>query len=311
MALLSDVTTRITNLLGTDPSLSTAEIESMAQTRYEDVYNQWSWSKRQRDFVMTLNGQVESTTSDTVTVTNGSSTVTSAGTPFTSAMVGRQIQIGDEPQYLFVRSFTSTSIIELGDGEGNTVTWPRATDSAATWRVFQTLYTLPTDLESVVSMTMQNSLREYNGGRLQLDIRDPDRSATADEPSYWMMAGVNSSTVYQVEIWPVPTTDRLLRGQYLREAPTLTSSSTIDIDVPFLIYQTAADCANMLYVKTGDDAYRQKALFLERKFKEIKARVLQADDARTSPLRNIEPQEALSSRLGGDFAIDHPTELLP
>ena len=44
MATLNDVVIRVQSLLGSDPSLSSTEVESMAQARYEHIYETFLWS---------------------------------------------------------------------------------------------------------------------------------------------------------------------------------------------------------------------------------------------------------------------------
>lgn len=301
--------TRVKNLLGTDPQLSDTEISSIAQSRYEALYESYPWSRKLRDFTMNLVATVSSTTTDTVTVTNGSAVVTSAGTPFTSAMLGRQIRIGAEQQYHFINSVTSTSAIKLGDGEGNEITWARATNTAAAWTIFKTLYTLPSDADWVVTLAGQYTLDEFDGGRAELDLFDPYRLSTTDTPTHWLYAGVNSSNVRELELWPAPTAAQLLRGQYARQAPTLESSSTVDIHFPALIYGTTADCYNMLYAKTGDEAYQKMGLFYEKKVTQVLNDVLPYEVAKWSPPRTIQRRQGVFGR-GTDFEVDHDLDAM-
>ena len=266
MPTRADILADVKGLIGTDPQASDAEITTLIQLRFDRIFESWSWSRRLRDFTISTVAQVNSTSSDTVTATNGSPAITSAGTPFTSAMVGRQIAIAGESMYFFIDSFTSTSVVRLGNGEGTEVTWPGSTAGSKSWRVFQTLYTLPSDAESVVSLVGQNPMSEYDGGREALDAADPYRLATGSDPNYWIYAGEDASAtpLRQVEIVPVPTAARLLRGQYLRAAPTLAASTFIPVSRALLAFLTTADVLNMLHAKTGDESYRQLALFYVR-----------------------------------------------
>ena len=69
MATLNDIVIRVQSLLGSDPSLGSTEVESMAQTRYEHIYETFLWSRKLRDFIIQTVAQVSSGTTDTVTVT--------------------------------------------------------------------------------------------------------------------------------------------------------------------------------------------------------------------------------------------------
>ena len=43
--------------------------------------------------------------------------------------------------------------LELGDGEGNPVTWVGATANNVTWRIFQTIYLLPDGADAIYSLS--------------------------------------------------------------------------------------------------------------------------------------------------------------
>jgi len=309
MALLSDITSRVSTLLGTEASLSTTEIESLVQTRYEHIYETWYWSKRLRDFGISLVAQVTSGASDTVTVTSSSATVTSAGTPFTSAMTGRQIQIGDDPQYFFV-SFTDTANIKIQDGEGADYNWPGATASGQSWRIFKTIYTLPTTARDVVSLAGAFPIDELDGGRARLDVMDPERLTTNTHPTHWLYAGSNSGlTAREIEVWPIPTEARLLRGQFNREAPILSAASTIDMPTPVLVFAAAADACHLLHAKQGsqETMWEQKALFFERKSLEVMKDYKIGELELTSPPTQIgrAPSYTRARLLGTDYEVSH------
>src|SRR3990167_916202 len=249
--LLSDISTRVATLLGSDAQLSTAEIQSIAIARYEILHDAHPWSKRRKEFTINLVAQTSSDADNTITATLASSNVTSAGTPFTSAINDRQIQIGSMRQYYFV-SFNSSSELGLEDGNSNVVEWPLATVTGNTWRIFQTRYNLPSDCDILISIGYDYPLDEFNGGRPALDNVDPHREPVGANTRFWCYAGV-SGTTRQIEVWPGPTAARTLRGQYLTEAAQITSSSTIsNVHPAVLTYAVAADCYNMLFSKQGD-----------------------------------------------------------
>ena len=195
MATLNDVVIRVQSLLGSDPSLSSTEVESMAQTRYEHIYETFLWSRKLRDFIIQTVAQVSSDSTNTVTVTNNSSTVTSSSTPFSAAMVGRQIQLGSELQYYFINSVPLSGQLELGDGEGNAVTWVGATANDVSWRIFQTIYLLPDGADAIYSLSSRFQIDELDGGRDTLDHSDPYRHETNADPRYWLYAGESSLSV--------------------------------------------------------------------------------------------------------------------
>lgn len=305
MATLNDIVIRVQSLLGSDPSLGSTEVESMAQTRYEHIYETFLWSRKLRDFIIQTVAQVSSGTTDTVTVTNGSSTVTSSGTPFSAAMVGRQIQLGSELQYYFVNDVPLSGQLTLGDGEGNTVTWTGATANDVSWRIFKTIYLLPDGADAIYSLAGRFQIDELDGGRDTLDHSDPYRHETNADPRYWMYAGESSLGVKEIELWPVPTAARLLRGQYIRKAPTLASLSPIDISVPYLTFAVTADCCGMLHAKTGDQSWATLQLFYERKSAEVGADVMPTELTRLSLPRTIARAPRTSGLGTTDYGVSH------
>lgn len=313
MATRTQVRTDADSLLGNDPNISDTELNTLIQTRYSSVYESWHWPRRLRDFTISLVAQTSSTSSTTVTATNASSTVTAAGgTPF-SGSSGYQIQIGADPNYFFVNSVTSSTVIVIGDGEGNAVAWPRSTSTSASWRLFRTIYTLPSDAEGVVSLSNGNyELRELDGGRNRLDIADPDRSTTGSDPIVWFYAGENSSGVKEVEIWPVPTAAILLRGQYVRRAPTLTSDSD-EIGLPrsVIVWGVAADAASMLFAKTGDISWQNRADHFSARYMVEEERFRAIELERSSPPTSIKRRKGVLGGLRGtDFGVSHDMDAL-
>lgn len=313
MTLVSTLRDDVQTLLGDDAKLSDASVLVLIQHRYEELYETFHWAERLRGATISLTAQTSSSSSNTVTVTNGDATVTSAGSPFTAtvAVAGYQIQIGDEPMYFFIKSRTDDSNLELGNAEGTEVTWPRDTDTAASWRIFRTIYTLPTDCEAITAISSAN-LDLTQRSRSEFDFLDPDRSDTDSEPQYWAYAGVNSSTVMEIEVWPVPSEARLLEVQYVRKAPTLATSDTLDVPVPPLFWGTLTDACHHLHAQQGstETMWENKALFYERKYTEtLKQFQLQHDSKRNLP-DTLGRRRSRANLIGTDFDVDHQTELL-
>lgn len=285
--LLSDIISDVINLLGTDAQLSSSEVATLAIARYAVLHDANPWSKRRKNFALNMVASSSNAATDTLTVTLGSSTATSAGTPFTSANShDKSIRIGGEVSY-FTASFNTSSSLSLTDGNGNLVTWARTTATAATWTLFQTLYALPSDCDLVMSLASNYPLAELDGGREALDRIDPNRQSQASDPTSWVYAGINTSSVRLIEVWPVPSAGKTLRGQYMTEAPRITSTSTIQVHQSALTYAVAADAYNLLHSKTGDQSYKDMGLFYEKKYAETKNDLIPYEVARNSPPTSI------------------------
>lgn len=306
--LLSDIVTRVQNLLGTDAQLSDAEVRSMAIARYEHLHDANPWSKRRKEFTVNLVAASANAASHEAALYQGSALVTFAGAAMSSNLDGRQIRFEGEPQYYMV-SFNSTTQCTLVDGNGTSVTWPRADNATASWTLFQTLYTLPSDCDIVLNIAHDYPLREFDGGREALDRFDPSRESTGSDPSHWLYAGINSNNRRLIEIWPVPTSIRTLRGQYLIEAPQISASSTINVHPAVFTYAVAADCYNMLHSKTGDTSYKDLALFYEKKYAEAKNDILPYEVAKQSPPTTIQRKRRRAFGKSTDWDVDHDTNL--
>lgn len=307
---LGDVVTRVTNLLGSDAQLSAAEIRSMAIARYEHLHDANPWSKRRKEFTINLVANSANNAAGAVTVTNGSPYVSSTGTPFAAADDGKWIRLGEEVQY-FGLSFNSTSSIILTDGHGNSANWPRATATAVSYNAFQTLYNLPADCDAVLTLASNYPLEEMDGGREYLDRLDPNRISTASQPTHWVYHGaISANTTRQLEIWPVPSEARTLRGVYLQEAPVVAASTVIAVHPAVFTYAVASDCYNMLFSKTGDQSYQHLALFYEKKYAETKNDILPWEVAKNSPPTSIRRRTRRGFGRGTDWETDHDVELL-
>lgn len=313
MATRANIRSDVSTLLGTDTNISTAELNTLIQLRYASVYESWLWPRRLRDFTITLVAQTSSTSTTDATVTNASPTVTaSGGTPFTGSS-GYQIQLGTVLNYFFVDSVTSATVIVLGDGEGTTVAWPGSTAADTSWRLFKTIYTLPSDADSVISLAGGNyDMQELDGGRRRLDEADPDRSTTGSDPLLWCYAGENSSGTREIEVWPVPTAARLLRGQYLRRTPTLSADADeIGIARSVMVWGVASDGASMLFAKTGDITWQNRADYFQGRFIEEERRYRAMELERSSPPTSIRRSRGpLSGLSGTDFEVTHDLDAL-
>lgn len=307
MPTFADVITRVKTLMGSESSLSDSEIATLTQTRYEHIYETFHWSKRRRDFTISLVPLIYSDATNTVTVTNGVATVTSLGTPFTADMAGRQFRIGSERQYFFF-GFLSSSMGILQDGEGNNVLWPRASASGQSWTLFKTIYQLPVGASDIISLVGTYPMQEFDGGRSRMDEMDPERFTTGNHPDYWFYAGAErTKAIREIEVWPIPTESRILRGQYNRDAPTLALNVTVDVPVPVLVYAAAADGCHLLHAKQGstETMWENKALFFERKAQEVQKDYEINDFEMTSPPTHLERGLLRDSFRGTDYEITH------
>jgi hypothetical protein len=157
----------------------------------------------------------------TITLTNGSATVTGSGTTFTSGMVGRQLKVNG---FIFtISAFASTTSITIDE------TWLGATAAGNSYTIV-TAYITPTETDfhayySVIDPSNNWKLHLGYDARI-LDRIDARRSSTG-QPYIVAMAGVrNSSGDPMFEIWPHPTAQKMYTYTYERRVPDLTEADT-------------------------------------------------------------------------------------
>lgn len=114
----------------------------------------------------------------TVTVTNGSATVTGSGTTFTSAMVGRKFRANGETAYYTIKSFTSTTEVILDQAYTGT------TSASATFSIYKDEYLLRAEVDS------QKIIRNSDNGVALFSL-----SATEFDPLFPSPSGVGTPAV--------------------------------------------------------------------------------------------------------------------
>lgn len=133
----------------------------------------------------------------TITLTNNSTTVTGSGTTFTSAMVGRQLQVQG---FVFtIATYTSATSITLDKK------WYGATTADLAYVILQA-YITPADTDfhawiSIIDPAL--GWRIYtNYTSSELDRIDPRRAATGT-PTLLAARHYDSSNVPVYELWPL------------------------------------------------------------------------------------------------------------
>lgn len=101
----------------------------------------WRWGQKVARITTTAAYQT-----GTVTLTNGSATVTGSGTTFTSGMVDRKFQHTQSTGRFVVSAYVSATEITLDR------VWPYDTVTLATYSIFEDTYSLPSDLGRLKSV---------------------------------------------------------------------------------------------------------------------------------------------------------------
>lgn len=186
--------------------------------RYRKVCEKHLWSFKMGRSAF---GTTDVYNTGTVTLTNGSATITGSGTTFTSGMVGRQFKVNG---FLWtITAFGGVTSLTVDQA------WLGATAASNSYSIVTAYITpSPTDFHAFYSVVDQsNNWRLHLGyDAKQLDSIDARRSSTG-QPYIVASAGIyNSSNVPMFEIWPHPTTQKMYSYTYERRIDDLTEDDT-------------------------------------------------------------------------------------
>lgn len=200
-----------------DPILA----QQWAQRVYGSILERVNWP-----FLITegLISTVNDITSDSVTVTSGSTTVTetTSDSKWTSAINGRKFRKKGRTEYYVISTYANSNpdtFVLDRNYEGSTAT-------ATSYEIWQNVYSIPSDARTIINIRRINSgfeLVKVSSG--DLDESFPDRPTLAD-PKYWAPLGRDTSNVQRVEVYPIPDAARGLVIRYIEETPTLSSAAT-------------------------------------------------------------------------------------
>lgn len=182
--------------------------------RYRQIWQaaQWPFALKESFF-----STVDDITSDSVTVTNGSTTVTETTSDgkFTSSVIGRKFRRTGDNQFYEIDGYSNAN--------PDTLTLDRAYEgtsgTSAGYRVFQNVYSLDSDVGQLLSLYSpkdNQALTEVTQD--WLDRISPTRSGVG-VPNWYAVLGRDSNDIYRVELYPVPNDDYAIYYRYVQEAP--------------------------------------------------------------------------------------------
>jgi hypothetical protein len=289
----STIRTQILSLCGNNVAITASDVNIMLVADDAEILESFTWSRRKAWTVI----NTVAPTSITIGVTNGSATVTGAG--FTAAMVGRMIRIGGEDAYYRIASVVAGVSAVLGDSEGTSITYPGATDTSISARIWQHVYPVSSIAEIVTGIP---GLEEID--KFLLDQLDPTNISEADPSLYWCHYGRNSSGVLQVALMPLPSAARSYRVEFKKVA-----DFADDADVPLyrpdvLKWKSAESAAAFLLAKTGDQAWAALADRYHSRYNEALTAAKEDDILKQSLPTLIGPEPGIGL-LSDEFLLDH------
>ncbi len=203
--------------------ISDTDVETVAKQALNDIleeicqaYN-FSWLYGDSSFITAAPYET-----GTVSVTEGSATVTGSGTTFTSAMVGRKFYCEDATYVILARvSATEITLSTVYAGD---------TGSGLTYKIYQDEYSLASDVEDVISLRQEND--PYKLIKWGVEIVDkyyPQRTSYG-YPSIYSIIGYDSSGYIKVSLYPIPNQARNIYYRYKKRVTEM----SLDADTPIV-----------------------------------------------------------------------------
>jgi len=195
------------------PELNVITIGFQINKRYQRILKQWHWSFLKSEAILTT---VAPYSTGTVTVTNGSKTVTGSGTNWTLAMAGRQFRIDSAHAYYEIDTIDSATQLTLKYAYGGD------SGSGKSYKIFQNIYSLASDVKEISSIVYNYLMRQKDA--YFLDRYDAERSSTG-VPEWWIYRGRDANGYQQIEIYPVPDDAYEIRYRYYKKVSNLSADT--------------------------------------------------------------------------------------
>jgi hypothetical protein len=196
-----------------------------------EVWDQLSGNFKEAVDYFATTADYDSSSVITVTVTNGSTTVTSDGstnTAFTADMVGRFINLNGTDPWYRIASRTSALEIELADA------YIGDSDTACAFEVHTYIYPIAADCSRLISAYVEDEQNETELtilDRVDVLSRLPVPLRWTREVPDYIWIEVLSGTTVQVGIYPIPDAVTLIRYRYEKN-PTEMSADADVVGIP-------------------------------------------------------------------------------
>jgi hypothetical protein len=159
----------------------------------------------------------------TITMTNGSTTVTGSGTAWTTAMEERQLKVSNYAPVLTITDVTGPTTLTIDQP------WYGAASTGTSYQILQAYVTVPTDFLTFVSVNdVQNRWRLWVNyfDTTYLDSIDPQRSSSGNP---YLLASFRHSLagLPRFEMWPHPVTLSQYPYIYIKRTADITDSYTL------------------------------------------------------------------------------------
>ena len=287
----ANIVTRVKSLISNFSMITDPEVVTIVQAEHDSILNDYSWSRRKAETTISTVA-----TYSTGTVSSVGTALTGSGTTFTSAMEDRWIRGGSHTTYIKINTFVSATALTLE------TSFPSDLAAGTAYTIFQHVYNLPSDFGRILNVTGQVPLREAT--RQQIDNIDPYRSVVNSEATNYLIHGFNSDSLFEIELWPVPSSARVYRVQYLRNNSLASDSDQPLYRASVLIWKAAEACCFFLHARTGDAAWLALAdRYHQRYLEDLEG--AKEDDLGKFSVRSHVKDGYGEGELGSDWYISH------
>lgn len=209
------------------PDLPVPLAQEFVNTAYSRALGSYRWSQLRGAGTLYVPAPYET---GTVSLTNGSATVTGSGTAWTASLEGRQLILGGIAPFRDIADVSSATSLTLSQAyQGPDLT-------SQTYSIQLCYPTLPTDFEMFISVVdLVRNWKLWDAFLPEfVDRWDAQRSYTGT-PWIVLPAAPNTAGVRRCEVWPRPGVEATFQFTYLKK-PALMSA---DADAP--IYPLRGD----------------------------------------------------------------------
>lgn len=233
-------------------------LNRMLNLAQDSITGRYDWTfLEERDLIQT----VVDKTAGTVSMTNGSTTVTGTSTAFASGDVGKFIKFEGNDDWYEVTAFTSTTALTINPSFG------QDTDTSMTYTLRKIYYSLDTDVNRILSVKQYNTpikLTQVAAGAL--DRAQPNITATGAPTAYALFRldpTITSQygTQRQLQFYPSPNDEYNIEVRYIKLLSELSGNSDIS-QIPQQFHDVLIDLAEYYGSKFINDSMSKQSALL-------------------------------------------------
>jgi hypothetical protein len=251
------------------PQLSIPVIKQRINARYQQIIGLEEWAFLNDSTTVRLYEVTDNTSSQSVAVTQDSTTVTGTSTTWDSEDIdeGWFFRVGTGSQPYIVSSVDSDTQITLETA------YAEDTDASADFTYWKGVYSPSVgNVSEIISIVHDHELPEKS--QEYLNSIDPERSSEGS-PTYWRTYSKSTALgIVSFEIWPIPDDDYTVTVYYKKTVDDLSDNTDTPIFRSDVLEAGALwDCYRMSFAITQNPAYigmaRDAAMDYQRLIREL------------------------------------------